>query len=275
MKYYLSIGAIFKNEANSIEEWLNHYIKRGVQHFYLINDNSTDNFLQVIEPYLDFITLFDFDKTTDIYIPGGRQSAAYHKCFSPIMKESEWFLICDIDEYVWCPNGFCLKKELESLNDVYDCVNLVGPHFGSNNHRTQPSEIVNSFTRRQILSCDCKHIHEHNIENFLDPIVKQMVKSNSVEFFGIHTHVLNGKYKYLNEKKIPLNNRKFRLNHYMTQSEERWKNNLKKTDAASRRLECRPRSSMEQFYVLNESYNLIEDCDLIAQNNLHGKQIHI
>lgn len=270
MKYYLSIGAIFKNEANSIEEWLKHYIKRGVDHFYLINDHSTDNFLNIIKPYKSFITLFDFDKTTDIYIPGGRQPAAYHKCFSPIMKESEWFLICDIDEYVWCPNGLCLKKELEMLNDAYDCIYLAGPNFGSNNHKTQPSEIVNSFTRRQALSCDDKHVYESEIKNFSYPIVKQMVRSDSVEFFGVHTHVLKGKCKCLNEK-IPLNNRKFRLNHYMTQSEERWRNNLKKTSACSLPLECQPRSSMEQFYILNESYNLIEDYDLIIQNNLYER----
>jgi len=271
MKYYLSIGAIFKNEAESIEQWLKHYIKRGVQHFYLINDNSTDNFLKVIEPYQDFITLFDFDKTTDIYIPGGRQPAAYHKCFSPIVKESEWFLICDIDEYVWCPNGFCLKTELELLNDEYNCINLVGPHFGSNNHKTQPREIVSSFTRRQVLESDVEYISEYNINVFQSPMVKQMVKSNSVEFFGIHTHILKGKYKYLNEKKIPLNNRKFRLNHYMTQSEERWRNNLKKTYVSCRPLKDQPRASMEQFYILNESFNLIEDRDLIAQNNLHER----
>jgi hypothetical protein len=271
MKYYLSIGAIFKDEAGSMEEWLKHYILRGIDHFYLINDNSSDNYLEIVEKYKDKITLFDFDKTTDIYIKGGRQPRAYHKCFSPILKESEWFLICDLDEYVWCPNGFCLKKELETLSDKYNCVHLLGPHFGSNNHKNQPLEIVNSFDRRQALSCDDKYTYEHNIEKFLDPIVKQMVKSNSVEFFGIHTHILKGEYKILNEKKIPLNNCKFRLNHYMTQSEERWRNNLKKTDACSRPLKNQPRSSMEQFFILNESYNLIEDRDLIIQNNLHGQ----
>jgi len=263
MRYYLSIGAIFKNEANSIEEWLKHYIKRGVDHFYLINDHSKDNFLNIIEPYKNFITLFDFDKTTDIYIKGGRQPQAYHKCFSPVLKESKWFLICDLDEYVWCPNAFCLKKELETLGDKYDCVHLVGPNFGSNGHKTQPREIVNSFCRRQILESDV----EYNIRAFSDPIVKQMVKSESLEFFGIHTHILKEKSKVLNERKISVNECKFRLNHYMTQSEERWRNNLKKTDAASLALEKRPRASMEQFYILNESYNMVEDRDLINQNN--------
>ena len=38
--YYLSIGAIFKNESDSILEWLEHYIIRAVDHFYLIDDES-------------------------------------------------------------------------------------------------------------------------------------------------------------------------------------------------------------------------------------------
>ena len=43
--YYLSILAIFKNEAMNLKEWIEHYILNGVEHFYLINNGSTDNFL--------------------------------------------------------------------------------------------------------------------------------------------------------------------------------------------------------------------------------------
>ena len=32
------IVAIFKNESHILEEWIQHYIKEGVQHFYLINN---------------------------------------------------------------------------------------------------------------------------------------------------------------------------------------------------------------------------------------------
>jgi len=57
--YFLSIGAIFKNESNGLEEWLLNHLNEGVEHFYLINNGSTDNFMPIIEKYNKYITLFN------------------------------------------------------------------------------------------------------------------------------------------------------------------------------------------------------------------------
>ena len=64
----LSIGAIFCNEAPSLKEWLDHYINRNVDHFYLINDNSNDNFKEVLDPYIQkgYITLFNVTEDLDM-----------------------------------------------------------------------------------------------------------------------------------------------------------------------------------------------------------------
>jgi Glycosyl transferase family 2 len=51
------ILAIFKNEADGLEEWLQHYLDLGVSHFYLIDNDSTDNFMPIIEKYKKNITL--------------------------------------------------------------------------------------------------------------------------------------------------------------------------------------------------------------------------
>lgn len=50
--FYFTIGAIFKNESHILKEWIEHYFYHGVEHIYLINDNSTDNFLNILEPYI-------------------------------------------------------------------------------------------------------------------------------------------------------------------------------------------------------------------------------
>ena len=57
MKYYLSVVSIFKNESMILEEWINHYIKESVQHFYLVNNGSDDNFMPIINKYKNYITL--------------------------------------------------------------------------------------------------------------------------------------------------------------------------------------------------------------------------
>ena len=42
-EYYLSIVAIFKNESWILKEWIEHYLNQGVDHFFLIDNGSTDN----------------------------------------------------------------------------------------------------------------------------------------------------------------------------------------------------------------------------------------
>jgi hypothetical protein len=41
--YSISVLAMFKNESSIIQEWLEHYLAEGVQHFYLIDNGTTDN----------------------------------------------------------------------------------------------------------------------------------------------------------------------------------------------------------------------------------------
>jgi hypothetical protein len=44
IKHYLSICAIFKDEAPYLQEWIEFHRLLGVEKFYLYNNNSRDNF---------------------------------------------------------------------------------------------------------------------------------------------------------------------------------------------------------------------------------------
>jgi len=50
-KYYLSVYAIFKNESVALEEWLTHYINEGVDHFFLIDNGSTDDYEPILNKF--------------------------------------------------------------------------------------------------------------------------------------------------------------------------------------------------------------------------------
>jgi hypothetical protein len=50
--YDLALCMIFHNEALYLKEWLEFHKLVGVQHFYLYNNASTDNFRKILEPYL-------------------------------------------------------------------------------------------------------------------------------------------------------------------------------------------------------------------------------
>src|SRR5436190_22744853 len=52
-QYNLAVCAMFQNEARFLKEWLEFNILIGVEHFYLYNNYSTDNYLEILQPYID------------------------------------------------------------------------------------------------------------------------------------------------------------------------------------------------------------------------------
>jgi hypothetical protein len=116
MNYTLSVGAIFKNEAPYLKEWIEHYLNRGVDHLYLINDFSDDNFIDILKPYEKHITLFHNKNTQIIKY---KQPACYNRFIFPVLNQTKYILVCDIDEYIWNPINLSLKdvlNEFEKMN---------------------------------------------------------------------------------------------------------------------------------------------------------------
>lgn len=97
LKYRISICLIFKNEAPFLKEWLDFHLTIGVDHFYLYNNNSEDNYKDVLAPYLaeGKVTLIDFPYQA-------AQMRAYKECFEKFRSESKWIAFLDADEFL-CP----------------------------------------------------------------------------------------------------------------------------------------------------------------------------
>ncbi len=51
-KHYVSICAIFRDEAPFLEEWIEYHRMIGVEHFYLYNHLSADHYYEVLRPYI-------------------------------------------------------------------------------------------------------------------------------------------------------------------------------------------------------------------------------
>jgi len=109
-KYNLSVCAIFKNEAQYFNEWIEYNLLVGVEHFYLYNNFSTDNYQSILQPYIDkgIVTLIDWP------VEGG-QLEAYHHCLINNKDQSQWIAFFDLDEFV-CPRyEVCLKETLKKF----------------------------------------------------------------------------------------------------------------------------------------------------------------
>lgn len=98
-KYNVSICAIFRDEAEILKEWIEFHRIVGVDHFYLYNNFSADNYKKILEPYVTegIVTLTDWPYER-------QQMAAYKDCAERYRDESKWIGFIDLDEFV-VPNG--------------------------------------------------------------------------------------------------------------------------------------------------------------------------
>ncbi|MSP89603.1 MAG: hypothetical protein EXQ92_12470 [Alphaproteobacteria bacterium] len=143
MAHYLSVCAIFKDEAPYLAEWLTFYDTIGVDHFYLYDNSSTDRPDLVLKPWLDRgkVTLHPWAQN-----PG--QLRAYGHCLSYRWRQTRWLMFVDLDEFLFSP----VDPHLPAVLTRYERFPGVGANwvmFGSSGHGTKPDAPVTlAYTRR-------------------------------------------------------------------------------------------------------------------------------
>lgn len=104
--YYLSIGTIFQNEAPYLKEWLEYHRFMGVEKFYLYNNRSTDNYFEILSPYIQegIVHLENWPPCDDLSKPQKRadwleiQTGGYNHCIRHC--NSHWIALIDVDEFL-------------------------------------------------------------------------------------------------------------------------------------------------------------------------------
>jgi hypothetical protein len=218
--FYFSVGAIFKNESHILKEWLEHYAARGVEHFYLINDDSTDNFRDILDPWIEKGTVTLFDTSSSPSSKKGRQVVFYEKFFAPILRHTRWLAILDLDEFLYSPTATQLPtilKRYEHLSQIR--VNWVW--FGSNGFVKQPASVVQGFTKRATYGHRkwSPGPNGWGINGSHGP--KCIFQTSMYRSFGIHEHRVKGRTENLSYErnvKDPL----LLINHYAVQSLDFW-----------------------------------------------------
>lgn len=173
LKYEVSLCLIFNNEAPFLKEWLDYHLTIGVNHFYLYNNNSTDNYLDIVRPYIDrgIVTLIDWPYNQ-------AQMAAYKDCYERFRSESNWISFLDADEFI-CPKYKNSIKEWLKDFSKYPAVVIQWLIFGTGgkvNHDYSKNVIEQYYdswdhffihgkciinTRFDIANYDTAYLHHH------------------------------------------------------------------------------------------------------------------
>tara|TARA_Y100000816_G_C26106324_1_gene588119 strand:+ start:2550 stop:3335 length:786 start_codon:yes stop_codon:yes gene_type:complete len=211
--YYFTIGAIFKNEAHILKEWLEHYFYHGIEHIYLINDNSNDNFLDIVKPYIDknLVTLYNcnIDKKWV-----GMQDAKYNHFFQKHLSETKWFGIVDLDEFLYSPQEINIANILKKY-EFYNQLQINWIHFGSSGFEKQPNNVVQNFIYRG------EYNSVKNGPNGRYNSHKSIIKTDAPVKLGIHGHIYNNN-SFAKNISFEETNTPLLINHYAIQSKEYW-----------------------------------------------------
>ena len=96
----LAFVLIAKNEAPYIKEWLDFHIKQGVSHFIIYDNESTDNFREVLEPYIKSGLV-----TYSVIRGRRRQHDAYNKAVHDFRQKFRYMAFIDADEFMFVRNN--------------------------------------------------------------------------------------------------------------------------------------------------------------------------
>lgn len=94
-KHHISLCIMFKDERPYLREWIEYHRMVGVDHFYLYDNNSSDGFETVVDPYIrdGIVTLIRWPKEHS-------QVEGYEDCIKKFQSESDWIGFIDVDEFV-------------------------------------------------------------------------------------------------------------------------------------------------------------------------------
>ena len=256
-KYNFSVGVMFKNESHIMKEWINHYLRIGVDHIYMINHSSNDN-------YMDILTKYVNDKVVTLYHSEHKpkrlaQIEQYNKNITPHVKDSQWFAFLDMDEFLYSRKN---NNVLDILNNSeYLCHAVPWLNFGSNGLQDIPKSVIKSFTKRA------------NYDNFKNNFVslrqiktvfntdpfQKVVELHYVDKFGKrHNVVPHKQHQKFSEESIKKTD--LAINHYSVQSYN-WfiKNKTKKRAGNSAHIKY------TSEYWEKMDTNQIEDTTLLNQ----------
>jgi hypothetical protein len=125
-----------KNEARFLPEWLAHHVRVGVEHFYVYDNNSTDDTAAAIEPFISrgLVTLVPWSN-----VPAS--PSAHNDFFARFGGNTEWAMFLDADEFLMLGTPTPLTSILEQ-NRRWPAIALNSRYFGTGDHETIPAGLV-------------------------------------------------------------------------------------------------------------------------------------
>ena len=116
----IALCTMGKEENLYVNEFVEYYIKIGIDHIFIYDDNESDvekivNFID--KKYLDNITIYETKKYNI-----DNQSIAFTQCYKNNLNKFDWFLMVDMDEFLYIINdtlkGYLTKRRFNKCDFI-------------------------------------------------------------------------------------------------------------------------------------------------------------
>lgn len=146
----VAIISQFRDEARYLKEWIEFHLLVGVDKFYLTNHLSQDNYLEILQPYINSGVV----KITDLLIEtnNGENSFANEEILvthSMVIAnnnineaDADWIIHLNVDEFLYPTNNDNLK---DALNKYASNIGQVGVNWrlmGNSNYTLGEDELI-------------------------------------------------------------------------------------------------------------------------------------
>ena len=214
-EHKLAICTIFRDDAKYLPEWIEFHEKQGVGKFYLYNNLSSDNYQEILEPYIKsgLVVLIDWQiEQHSLGEWNSIQCSAYNNCIEKIRNKVKWCAFIDTDEFLFCTNHIKLTEYLKDF-EKFSGVGVNWVMYGTSN--------VEKIQKNEKL-LDLLVFRAH--DNFGPNIhIKSIVKVKNVEScINPHCFIYRNNGYAVSENKERINGafspsisfNKIRINHY-------------------------------------------------------------
>ena len=244
----LAIGAIMKNEGPYLKEWLDFHILVGVTKFYLYDNESNDDTVKILQPYIKK-GIVEYT-----YWPGrAMQMPAYHDIINKHSLDTRWLALIDLDEFLVPVVNDTVPEFLHTLPAGFAQLVVSWVIYGSSGHKTKPKGLViENFKHHASKTWGVKSI--------INPRLLVGYTNLHANFIAGWTIDNNGKkLGYINQTKNPPAYNKLRCNHYYTKSYDEYIARLNRGSATTETTQSYRGPEKFKQYDRNEIYDDVMD----------------
>jgi hypothetical protein len=203
-KIYLAITSIIRNESASLKEWLDFHILAGVEHFFLYDNESSDDTEEILQPYIESGQVSLTYWPTAFY--HSTQIFSYAHSVTRNHELVEWMAFIDADEFLFSPSQIGIQEVLKNSND-FNAFHINWTCFGGSNFAFPPSlGVIKSYTRMANLN-SADEVMKAELTK-----IKSVVRVSALTDIKVHDSKVVGR--------IMSDTRDLRLNHYIVKSEQ-------------------------------------------------------